>query len=180
MSSGNPEDGQSQNDLQKLPSTKALPSEVRVLLEKLVEASGSGSLSQEGNALNATIAGVLERYTYSGPTPPPEHLREVENVIPGGADRLLRMAEKNQDHQIAWEMKVLGIEGKNSTLGLWFGMFALILLVGAALISLVLGATGVALALVGTTALGLIPAFIKGRGLLNFWSKTEKDTPGKE
>lgn len=177
MSSDNPEGKQSQGVSELPGATTVLPSEVRVLLEKIAKASDVGTLGQEKNELGATIAGVLERYSYSGPTPPPEHLRDVESVIPGGANRLLKMAEKNQDHQISWETKVLEIEGRNSTLGLWFGFFALIILVSAAIFSLCIGYEGVALSLVGAVALGLIPAFIRGRGLFNFWSGKEKAPP---
>lgn len=169
-------DAEKNTDLAKA-SSEISPDEALARIGELLKASPS---LKDGAELRALITSIQERYTYSGPTPPPDHLREVESVIPGGAERLLKMAEKNQDHQIAWEMKVLAIEGRSSILGLWFGVFALILLVSAALASLLMGYEGIALALVGTTALGLIPAFIKGRGLLNFWSKEDKNIPDRE
>ena len=44
---------------------------------------------------------VLEQltsyYRYRAPLPPPEHFRAYDDVVPGGGDRLLAMAERNQD-----------------------------------------------------------------------------------
>jgi hypothetical protein len=37
---------------------------------------------------------------WSGPLPPPAELEKIDQIIPGGADRLLRMAEKEQTHRI--------------------------------------------------------------------------------
>jgi hypothetical protein len=38
---------------------------------------------------------------WSGPPPPPAELQKIDQIIPGGADRLLSMAEKEQTHRIA-------------------------------------------------------------------------------
>lgn len=37
---------------------------------------------------------------WSGPLPPPADLERIDQIIPGGADRLLRMAEKEQTYRI--------------------------------------------------------------------------------
>src|SRR5258708_3136622 len=37
---------------------------------------------------------------HCGPLPPPAELEKIDQIIPGGADRLLRMAEKEQTHRI--------------------------------------------------------------------------------
>ena len=36
----------------------------------------------------------------TGPLPPPEQLAQYEQIIPGAADRILRMTENNSDHRI--------------------------------------------------------------------------------
>ena len=38
---------------------------------------------------------------WSGPLPPPAELEKIDQIIPGGADRLLSMAENEQTHRIA-------------------------------------------------------------------------------
>lgn len=39
---------------------------------------------------------------YSGAIPPPEHLRQIESILPGATDRLITMAEKeqNKSHEV--------------------------------------------------------------------------------
>ena len=41
---------------------------------------------------------ILERF-YSGPIMPPAMLAEVEGIIPGGANRVLEITEKEQSHR---------------------------------------------------------------------------------
>lgn len=36
---------------------------------------------------------------FSGPLPPPQILGQYDEVLPGAAERILRMAEKQQDHR---------------------------------------------------------------------------------
>jgi uncharacterized membrane protein len=68
-----------------------------------------------------------------GPIPPPALFRQFEEILPGSADRILRMAEKEQDHRIDWEQSALRIDARNSFLGLRLGFGALLILVGGSL-----------------------------------------------
>jgi uncharacterized membrane protein len=40
-----------------------------------------------------------EEVTWQGPIPPPEILSRMNDVVPGAAERILRQAEKEQDHR---------------------------------------------------------------------------------
>lgn len=42
---------------------------------------------------------------YSGPIPPPEMLGGYERVLPGASDRILSMAEREQNHRHAEKMR---------------------------------------------------------------------------
>lgn len=46
---------------------------------------------------------VVEAAWFSGPLPPPTMYGEYERTLPGSAERILVMAEKEQDHRIEWE-----------------------------------------------------------------------------
>jgi hypothetical protein len=56
------------------------------------------------NELSKTKRDVLRVFeqheSYHGPIPPPALFRQFEEILPGVADRILRMAEKEQDHRI--------------------------------------------------------------------------------
>lgn len=64
---------------------------------------------------------------FSGPLPPPSYLREYETTIPGAGDRIISMAEREQQHRHDWERSALS----NTTIGLCFGFFIALALVGA-------------------------------------------------
>lgn len=42
--------------------------------------------------------------TKSGPLPEPDDFKKYEDVLPGSANRIMEMAEKNQDHRIKLEI----------------------------------------------------------------------------
>lgn len=50
---------------------------------------------------------VSSTSVFQGPLPPPEILAGYERALPGAADRIVTMAEKNQAHRHALEAKVI-------------------------------------------------------------------------
>lgn len=56
-----------------------------------------GNLKQPNN----TISGVQVRHEshFSGPLPRPEDLEKYDNIVPGAAERILQMAEKEMQHR---------------------------------------------------------------------------------
>jgi len=77
----------------------------------------------------------------------------IDQIIPGGADRLLRMAEKEQSHRI-----------EDAKRGQYLGWsLAAGAVIAAALVSLCRGPWQVSVALVGIPVLGAVQALIQGR-----------------
>lgn len=75
---------------------------------------------------------VSESISYEGPVPPPGLLKEFDKVIPNGADRIMSMAEKQLEHRISLESKVVEANNRDSLLGVFFaGMIGLIAISGA-------------------------------------------------
>lgn len=58
---------------------------------------------------------------YSGPIPPPQYFEGYERVLPGSANRILVMAEKQQDHRMTLEKKVVESDIWMERLGLILG-----------------------------------------------------------
>jgi uncharacterized membrane protein len=58
---------------------------------------------------------------YQGPIPPPEQLKAYNDVMPGAAMRIFDMAEKQQNHRIEMENKIVSGGERRSLLGLCFG-----------------------------------------------------------
>jgi len=62
------------------------------------------------------------RTSFSGPLPPPEILRGYESILPGLADRVVKMAENQSTHRQRLESRVIWFDGIRSSLGLVFGL----------------------------------------------------------
>lgn len=93
------------------------------------------------------------RSDWSGALPPPAELDRIDRIIPGGADRLLRMAEKEQTHHI-----------EDANRGQYLGRsLAAGAVIAAAVVSLCQGSWQVSVALVGIPVLGAVQALIQGR-----------------
>lgn len=75
---------------------------------------------------------VAEQVSYTGPIPPPSLLKQFDDVIPDGADRIMKMAESQSAHRIKIEESVVRANNRDSFLGVLFGGFiSLIATIGA-------------------------------------------------
>lgn len=84
--------------------------------------------------------------------------RGYNEVLPGSAERILRMAEKEQDHRIGWEDEALSQTSQQGHLGLWLGFAiavaslvtsGLLAMNGHDLVAGIIGCTGIAGAAAG-------------------------------
>lgn len=81
-----------------------------------------------------TSISVKEASSFSGPLPPPSILSGYNDVIENGAERLMKMAEKQSTHRIDREKHVVREELKQSKTGQIFGFVLVIVGMGIALI----------------------------------------------
>lgn len=58
---------------------------------------------------------------FSGPLPHPEILKKYDEILPGAADRIIKMAEQQAEHRRSIEQQAIKSDIKNSKLGIWFG-----------------------------------------------------------
>lgn len=105
---------------------------------------------------------VATATSYSGPIPPPEALERFNEIIPKGAHRILRMAEKQQNHRHQLETKVITSDIRRS----WGGLIAGLLV---ALVSISFGCSLVyhghdtaGTTIATATVVALVTAFLKG------------------
>lgn len=69
------------------------------------------------------VVARAQSISYSGPLPVPAHLAQYEEILPGAAERILKMAEEQSIHRRALESKVINSGVADSKKGLWFGFF---------------------------------------------------------
>ena len=63
----------------------------------------NSKLQKDMKAKNRNSELLHLKEEYSGPIPHPNILKQFEEVIPGSADRILKMAEKEQEHRHEFE-----------------------------------------------------------------------------
>lgn len=102
-----------------------------------VAKSGQSSVG-EGGKRGVLVATHEQVVVHGGPIPCAEELEKYEKVLPGAADRILSMAEKQSDHRQKLESKVVDSNIKRSYAGqvCAFVITALVLIAGFILISL--------------------------------------------
>jgi uncharacterized membrane protein len=119
--------------------------------------------------------------THSGPLPPAEELMEYERVIPGGAERLLVMAENQSAHRIAIEKQVIAEQQRQSALGQRYGF--ILGLVGLSLGALIscLGHDWVGVTIAGATLTSLVSVFVLGKAqqMKSLAEKNPAKTPAR-
>ncbi len=133
--------------------------EIERALEPLVEPP------KRQKALTAVMRAVSE--SYAGPLPHPSHYQGFEDVLPGSANRILTMAEKQQDLRIWWEKFAIKAQFCLALVGL---ILAFLVSIGLIVGAVYLGISGhewLGGALVATSAVGMATAFIKGRNLFS-------------
>lgn len=92
---------------------------------------------------------------YSGPIPLPQIVDGWERVLPGAADRIMSMAEREQGHAHEMDRRALGLFGRGQ-------IFALILGLAAIAVGGIFGG-GWGFAVIVTAVGGIIGAFLLNR-----------------
>lgn len=74
---------------------------------------------------------VVHYQEISGPIPHPTLLSGYEDIVPGAADRIIQMAEKESEHRRTQESHVVSSDIKSRTIGQWMAF----VLVGGAIVA---------------------------------------------
>lgn len=116
-------------------------------------------LRREGDAVVAHASSV----EFSGPLPHPDILEHYDRIVPGLADRIVSMAEKQSDHRRKLEGIVISSDTRRANLGLWFALIVVIasLVSGTYLIKLGMSAEG--LVIPGGVLATIVGAFVYQR-----------------
>ncbi len=105
----------------------------------------------------------LHQYHHSGPLPSPDFLKQYDLIIPGLAERIVKMAEDQQSHRQSLENRVISSQLNESKRGQFLGFTVAMLCIGASVALSLLGHEYVAGILGGTTVVGLVTVFVLGK-----------------
>ena len=124
---------------------------------------------------------LLARYfavSHSGPLPPPNTLAGYEKVLPGAAERILSMAEKQAGHRQSLEKTTVRSRIHNEDRGLYLGFLLALASLGVGGYAIHLGQGLVGLAgLVASLATLVIPFVLRRRRPESSKEKAEQDSP---
>jgi len=116
----------------------------------------------ESQTVRAIVRAELQSTSFSGPLPPPEMLREYDQIYPGAAEKIIQMAESQLHHRQSLERQVIEAEIRQAARGQWIaGAIALAGLLAATLVG-VFGSPVVGGAIAAMDVVGLAAVFIYG------------------
>lgn len=99
----------------------------------------------------------------SAPLPPPSELAAYNEIIPQGADRIMKMAEAQTTHRIDIEKKVVNSQQGHESKGQFFGFIIGIVGLLCGTFAAVSGQPVAGAAIAGTPLVGLVTAFLYSR-----------------
>jgi uncharacterized membrane protein len=108
------------------------------------------------------VAAQISR-TFSGPLPPPEILQRYNEIVPGAADRIIKMAESQHCHRQALEKSVVASNVFSQKLGLGFGFVIAITAIGGGIWLSAIGKSGVGLTAIIGALVALVGVFVYGK-----------------
>lgn len=106
---------------------------------------------------------LIQEKTHSGPLPDAETLIQYNTVIPEGADRIMKMAEKQQEHRMQIENKVINSQSSQSKLGQIFGLVIGVVGIASGTYLASIGETTVGGIIAGGTVVSLVSVFVLGK-----------------
>lgn len=104
-----------------------------------------------------------EAHLHVGPLPHPDTLARYEEVLPGSAERILAMAERQSDHRMGLERAAVHSEIRRTAWGMVAGWSLATLSLGGGILLGMYGHTTEAVAIVGIVNSILGAAFLYGR-----------------
>jgi uncharacterized membrane protein len=136
----------------KEPTPNLLPDEIKKALDK------APIPERQRQEIAVSIASYFQ-----GPLPPPSLLRQYNDIVPNGAERIFKRFESQGEHRQFLERTAVTTQLRQSGRGQWFGL--IIALFGLALSGFMayLGFEIFASTLATTTIIGLVAIFVKGK-----------------
>ena len=99
---------------------------------------------------------------YAGPLPPPEIVRQFEMLEPGAAKSILKLTEKQTNHRIETESKVIDHDIHQSRIGLWLGFVMSMILIIGGFITINFGHDTAGTVVIGSNLFGIMAIFVLG------------------
>ena len=118
--------------------------------------------SRDIAASERAIIAEAHQESFSGPLPPPFMLAQYNEIIPNGAERLLAMVERQEEHRQRLERTVVNGDTKRSYIGLAAGFIVAVSFLGASVFLAMNGHEVAAVTIAGIDIGGVVAIFVVG------------------
>lgn len=105
---------------------------------------------------------VVSKASWSGPLPPPQAIQKFEEILPGAANRILEMTEKQSAHRIDMEKKVVERGSIHSLLGMIFGFIISVIAIVGGIYLIINDYVWPGVAMITLDLVGLASIFVYG------------------
>jgi uncharacterized membrane protein len=106
---------------------------------------------------------AITAHHFSGPLPPSEILRKYDELLPGSAERIIAMVEKQGAHRQGLESEVVKSNCKNERLGMIFGLIICVMAIVAGIYAVKMGKEGFGIAAIISALAAPMAVFIYGK-----------------
>ena len=120
-------------------------------------------VSSDDTSTNQEVTVQREEHLFSGPLPAPEVLRGYDEILSGAAERIIRMAEKEQTNAHEAGLLALRESATGNRRGQIIGGIVALAALGTAAFLGYHGHSAAAGIVGGTTVVGLVTVFVTGR-----------------
>lgn len=117
---------------------------------------------KRNEALHALLV-IRREESFEGPIPHPKMFKEYESILPGSADRILAMAEKQQEHRMGLEKTAVEGQVKSNLRGQIIGFIVLVLGLVLSVVFAFLGMKTFAGSFATGTIVVLVSLFVGGK-----------------
>jgi uncharacterized membrane protein len=100
---------------------------------------------------------------YQGPIPAPDDFARFEDILPGSADRIMTLTERQTDHRMRLESSVVASQQAQSARGQWFAFLIGLYGITAGAYVALQGHDWVGGGIAGTTVISLVYTFVTGK-----------------
>jgi uncharacterized membrane protein len=101
--------------------------------------------------------------SFSGPLPSPQLLERYDVIVPGAAERIIVMAEKQLEHRQDLERMVVASNTQSQTQGLWLGFILAMVVVVSGAFLIYHGHDVYGLAAIISALAALVGVFVYGK-----------------
>ncbi len=101
--------------------------------------------------------------THCGPLPSPSYLAQYNEIIPQGADRIMKQSENQSAHRIEVEKHVITGQGKRESNGQWFGFIIALVGITCGTYAIICGHPVAGATVCGSPPVGLVSVFVFAR-----------------